>query len=257
VLEICLKEYFLKRKTLPTPLFRFFDLQKTIKEKKSQFNGDHDSVKSKDKDKERDKETLKRRKSKDSEKTKEEGKEMEIDRITNIEEEITTTTDVEKVGGKEEEKAEEKEGEHEVEVEEQTKGTEDVTEVKEVEQEIENKTGDIVLDGEVGGDRVREEGPGPVPSGPKTPSPIFLSDPAYALIDRDFCVRIFTWMLFCAVMVDFACLFVCLYKHDDVLNLFHLSLSLPSGISPHSCSAKDTHIRTPFRSTRQIRSRHR
>jgi hypothetical protein len=255
VLEICLKEYFLKRKTLPTPLFRFFDLQKTIKEKKSHFIGDHDSVKSKDKDKERDKETLKRKRGKDSEKTKEEGKEMEIDRITIIEEEITTITDVEKEGGKEEEK----EGEPEVEVEEQTKGTEDVTEAKEVEQEIENKTGDLVLDGEGGGDRVREEGPGPVPSGPKTPSPIFLSDPAYALIDRDFCVSVFTWMLLCAVMVNFACLFVCLYKHEEVFSLFQLSLSLslPSGISPHSCSAKDTHIWTPFRSTRQIRPRYR
>jgi hypothetical protein len=187
VLEICLKEYFLKRKTLPTPLFRFFDLQKSIKEKKQLqlHNGDHDGSKNKDKDKDRDKDkdTVKRRKIKDLEKPKDEEKEVGADIITIIEDEITYLPDVEK----QVEKAVEKEvlkG-----VDNQTKNTEGVKEVDDIirNQEAENKIGELILDGDGGADRDREEGP-VVPLGPKTPSPIFLSDPAYALIDRDFCV---------------------------------------------------------------------
>ena len=192
MLEICLKEYFLKRKTLPTPLFRFFDLQKSIKDKKQLqlHNGDHDGSKNKDKDKDRDKDTVKRRKTKDVEKTKEEEKEKEMgtDIITIIEDEITYLPDVEKQV--------EKVGEKEVVkgVEKQTKNTEEMKEVKEMNdiirnQEAETKIGELALDTEGGGDRDRDREEGPVvPLGPKTPSPIFLSDPAYALIDRDFCV---------------------------------------------------------------------
>jgi hypothetical protein len=207
VFELFLREYFLKVKTLPTPLFRFFELQKSIKERMHQEQID-EANKEKEKEKTKMKKSLR-------EKTR-------LKSSSNNEKLIPSTDDgknsqidlklIEEFGNH----CAADEGEGEGESSGRSLVHEDSNEVHMTEESpiydlsnnrIEEPTMTLGKESifdtiessatvKSAEDTVKIAEDADVPAGPKSSSPSFLSDPAYALIGRDFGVRV---VLYCNV----------------------------------------------------------
>ena len=231
-LEICLREYFLKKKTLPAPLFRFFDLQRVLKERKIKELEDIEI------DKQNEIDRAIRKKHREKEKLKLAGmlkgfegeKQVDVDmeqQVISIGGEESTGDDGNKSASeKESEEADVDTGITEIkDAEESNKddmnvvvqpihaGEETATEA-EVQRAAE-MTGSLMASPGQEGDRPLEEMDPDAPA-TKPISQRFLTDPAYALIDRDYCVSV------CVHVCDCVHLIVCLYVR--VLYVVRISL---------------------------------
>ena len=213
-LEICLREYFLKKKTLPAPLFRFFDLQRVLKERKIKELEDIEIEKQNEIDK------AARKKHREKEKLKLAGmlrgfegeKQIDVDA-----EETVLSTDGGGSNGDGEDANKNKnanegqEADIDTEVqknkESNTDGTNDTVQPIQTEKD---DAADMQKATEITGGGTASPGTGPIPEGDRpsegvdpdapTARPIsqrFLTDPAYALIDRDYCVSVSVCVCVC------------------------------------------------------------
>jgi hypothetical protein len=201
----------LKVKTLPTPLYRFFELQKSIKERMHQEQID-EANKEKDKEKAKMKKSLREKTrlktSYNSEKSlpnNDDGKNSQID--LKLIEEFGNHCAADEGEGESSGRSGVHEDSNEVHMTEETpiydlsnNRIEEPTITIRKESTFDTIEGSATV--KIAEDTAKVADDADVPAGPKSSSPSFLSDPAYALIGRDFgvCIVLCIIALHCIIV---------------------------------------------------------